>query len=424
MPPKTMTKNTARQIISRFTKKSKKTTGRKKHVGELKSSYVGFPYQTTYFQQPGKPVWTPRKFEAFAEEAYIKNVIAFRAIQMIATSAASVSWVLHQLSAKSAKTPLASHPLLYLLEHPNPCCAGAEFFENVYAYKLISGNSYIHAVIPSNGKPQELHYLRPDRVAVIAGKDALPAGYRYTVGNLVKDFMVNRLTGQSPVLHLRCFHPTNDWYGLSPVEAAAYSIDQHNQAGQWNQSLLQNGARPSGALVVNMGENTVGTLTEEQYQRLKSQVDEQFSGAANAGRPILLEGGLDWREMSLSPKDMDFIEMKHSAARDIALAFGVPPQLLGIPGDNTYSNLAEARLALWEQTILPLLDHVTDALNHWLVPLFGDNLVLSYDENTISALSPRREKLWNRISQSNFLTINEKRKALGLGTVEGGNRLG
>lgn len=370
-----------------------------------------------WLETPGKPVWMPREFTKFSEEAYIRNVIAHRAITMIATGAASVPWLLYYTDENDRRQTLTSHPLLKLLASPNPCCAGAEFFEAVYAYKLISGNSYVQVVKPSGDVPKELYVLRPDRVQVIAGKNCLPVGYRYTVGKTEHDFFIDHATGYSPILHLKCFHPLNDWYGLSPVEAAAYSIDQHNHAGQWNQALLQNGARPSGALVVKGPEGSTGLLSDDQYQRLRSQLDDQYSSSKNAGRPLLLEGGLDWKEMSLTPKDMDFIEMKHSAARDIALAFGVPPQLLGIPGDNTYSNLAEARLALWEQTILPLLDHVVDAFNHWLLPSFGKGLTLAYDENAISALALRRERVWQRVQNADFLTNEEKRRAVGLDEV-------
>jgi HK97 family phage portal protein len=207
----------------------------------------------------------------------------------------------------------------------------------------------------------------------------------------------------------------NDWYGLSPVEAAAYSIDQHNQAGAWNQALLQNGARPSGALVVRGESGGGGVLSEDQYNRVKLQIDEQFTGAANAGRPLLLEGGLDWKELSLSPKDMDFIEAKNSSARDIALAFGVPPQLLGIPGDNTYSNLQEARLALWEQTVLPLVGCTVDALGQWLDVMFDSILEFVPDTENIPVLATRNQAIWDRVERATFLTEEEKRAAVGYG---------
>jgi HK97 family phage portal protein len=262
--------------------------------------------------------------------------------------------------------------------------------------------------------PNELHLLRPDRVAVIAGKGATAAGYRYSVGSQATDFPVDRISGKSRILHLKSFHPLNDWYGLSAVEAAAYSIDQHNQSGVWNQALLQNGARPSGALVVR-SDSGGGTLSEDQYNRVKTQIDDQFTGAINAGRPLLLEGGLEWREMSMTPKDMDFVESKHSSARDIALAFGVPPQLLGIPGDNTYSNLQEARLSLWEQTVVPLVNCTTAALSSWLALQFNEAVELVPDTDSISALAVRNQAIWDRVEKASFLSENEKRAAVGYG---------
>ena len=129
---------------------------------------------------------------------------------------------------------------------------------------------------------------------------------------------------------------------------------------------------------------------------------------------MLLEGGLDWKEISLSPKEMDFLEMKHSTARDIALSFGVPSQLIGIPGDNTYSNMSEARLFLWEQTILPNIDIILSSLNNWLTPLFDKNIELFYDKNDIIPLSVRKENFWNIVNNSNFLTNEEKKKILNI----------
>jgi HK97 family phage portal protein len=153
------------------------------------------------------------------------------------------------------------------------------------------------------------------------------------------------------------------------------------------------------------------------------EIEERFQGARNAGRPLLLEGGLDWKEMGFSPKDMDFLAAKLQSGREVACAFGVPPMLVGIPGDATYANYREARLALWEETILPLLDFLTDNLNNWLAPRFGESLRLSYDKDEISALSPRREETWARIAASDFLTANEKRAALGYGPIAGGDAL-
>lgn len=374
----------------------------------------------SYMVMPGQAVWMDRNYAQFALEAYMRNVIAHRTINLVSSSAASVWFKLYATSSKGTRREIKSHPAIGLLTRPNPMQAHGEFFQALYHYILIGGNAFLQTAGPSGTPPNEIHLLRPDRMAVIAGKNTLPAAYRYTVGQKSVDFPVDPVTGVSRILHMKNFHPLNDWYGLSPVEAAAYSIDQHNHSGAWNQALLQNGARPSGALVVR-ADTGGGVLSEDQYSRIKRQIDEQFSGAVNAGRPLLLEGGLDWKELSLSPKDMDFVETKNSSSRDIALAFGVPPQLLGLPGDNTYANLQEARLALWEQTVLPLVERIADALNRWLLPMFGNQLEFAPDIENISVLAARNQSLWDRVEKASFLTENEKRAVVGYGPKSAGN---
>jgi HK97 family phage portal protein len=139
-------------------------------------------------------------------------------------------------------------------------------------------------------------------------------------------------------------------------------------------------------------------------------------GAANAGRRILLEGGLDWRPMSLSPADMDFIDARHAAARDIALAFGVPPMLLGIPGDNTYANYREANLAFWRHTALPLAQKGARAIEAWIGarwPEAGPAAVV-VDAEAMSALAAERAALWARVGAADFLTDDEKRRLAGV----------
>ena len=246
---------------------------------------------------------------------------------------------------------------------------------------------------------------------VEAGRTGIPSGYIFTNGGQTVRWPASQINGQSKILQIKTFHPLNDWYGMSPVEAAAFSVDQHNEAGAWNMALLQNGARPSGALIVDPKTGT--GLDDAQFDRLKEQIETQYSGPQNAGRPLLLEGGLDWKEMSLSPVDMAWIEGKHTSAREIAMVFGMPAQMLGIPGDNTHRNMEEARLWLWEQTIIPLLNFLLQELNWWLTPLFGDDLELVFDLDEVPALISRRHQLWDKVTSSDFLTINEKREAVG-----------
>lgn len=382
----------------------------------------GTSVSSAFLECRGEAVWGDRNYASFARNGYIKNVIAFRSIHMVASAAGSVNITLHK-TTKSGVFQIFNHPILKLLSRPNCIMTRAELIEGIVTYRLISGNSYVLSVESRDMLPKELHLLRPDRVEIVTKAGGNAVAYRYSVNGHVYEFQVDRTTNRHDLLHLKNFHPLNDWYGLSTIEAASYSIDQHNQAGTWNQAMLQNGARPSGALVVKTKNEKNSTLTQEQYQRLKAQIEDFYTGPRNSGRPILLEGGLEWREMSLSPKDMDFIESKNVSAREIALAFGVPPQLLGIPGDNTYSNLSEARLALWEQTIIPHLESIIAHLNSWLVPRFGSNMFLSYDKESICALTEKRQRLWQYVQNATFMTVNEKRAAFGLPPIEVGNSL-
>jgi len=363
--------------------------------------------------------FTPRQYDRLAEEAYQKNVIAYRCIRLISQNAASVPWLLYQ-----GKKQLLDHPLLELLKRPNPMQSGSELFESLYGFFLIAGNSYVEAIGPDESAPQELWSLRPDRLKVVPGKSGVPEAYKYTVNGKSVDFKIDHIHGHAPVLHVKSFHPLNDWYGMSPLEAAAFSIDQHNEAAKWNASLLQNSGRPSGALIYKPANpDANNTLTEEQRRTLKLELEHHFEGSSNSGRPLVLEGGLDWREMSLNPKDMDWIAGKDVSAREIALAFNIPAQLVGVEGSLTYANFEQARLALYDDAVLPLLTHFKEEFNNWLTPVFGDDLRLDFDKDAIEALAPRREKIWERLNKSNFMTVNEKRAAVGLEPIENGDKL-
>uniref|UniRef100_UPI003AA85715 phage portal protein n=1 Tax=Tritonibacter scottomollicae TaxID=483013 RepID=UPI003AA85715 len=216
------------------------------------------------------------------------------------------------------------------------------------------------------------------------------------------------------IIHLKGFHPTDDHYGAGSLAAAAPAVAIHNAASEWNRALLANAARPSGALVYDGGD--AGGLSADQFDRLKAELANAFQSHANAGRPMLLEGGLDWKAMSLSPADMDFATLKAAAARDIALAFGVPPMLLGLPGDNTYANYREANRALWRLTLLPLAGKTLGGLHEGLSDWFADPPFVDLDQ--VPALAEDREKLWAQVSGADFLSGAEKRALLGLAPLE------
>lgn len=351
--------------------------------------------------------WTPRNYSALAREGYQKNAIAYRCIRLIAEAAASVP-----LCARRDGAKLEADPAVRLLRKPNPKMSRAELFESFYGYLQLSGDSFLEAVIVDD-KPAAMFTLRPDRMQAVTDHTGWPTGWDYTVSGKKRRFRTDPMTNCSAIHHMRLFHPSDDIHGFSPLEAAAKAVDVHNAGGVWTKALLDNSARPSGALIYK-GASGSEHLTDEQFERLKSELDSKHTGAGSAGRPLLLEGGLDWKAMSMSPTDMDFLNARREAAREIALAFGVPPMLLGIPGDNTFANYKEANLAFWRQTILPLVRKTADSLGTWLADWYGDDLRIVPDEDDIPALALERAGRWKVLNDIGFMSEDEKRIRAGL----------
>jgi HK97 family phage portal protein len=363
-------------------------------------------------------------YQDLAKEGYLKNAIVYRCVNEISKGASAVPFIL-----KMGDQIIEEHPLIDLLMRPNPLQSYSEFFNSLYGYVLLSGNAYVLKVGNDMGAPKELHQLRPDRIQIKGSGKAIPEKYEYVVDGRVRHtYMVDQDNGYSELKHIKLWNPLDDYYGLSPMSAAAVEVDQFNMASKHNVNLLQNGARPSGAIIFKPQDDQgfAVNLTESQRQQVISDMNNRFTGAGNAGRPMLLEGDFDWKEMGLSPKDMDFHTLKNMAATDIALCFGVPSQLVGVPDAQTYANVSEARLALYEETIIPHLRKVSSDLNEWLVPLFDDRLTIEFDIDNIPALSERKKRNYENVTSAvreGIMTRNEARESLGLQPIEGADDL-
>ncbi|WP_163269015.1 phage portal protein [Chelativorans alearense] len=377
-----------------------------KEVAVERKQAAGYGFVALH--REGEALWTRRDYASLAREGFMRNPVAHRAVRLIAEAAAAVPWLAYEGEAE-----LDRHPLLELLARPNHGQAGTTFMEVLYGHLVLSGNAYVELVEAATGA-REMHLLRPDRVTVVADSAGWPVALEHRAGTVKRRVSLEE---EGAGLHLTLFHPLDDHYGFAPLAAALQALDTHNAAARWNKALLDNSARPSGALVYATKEGA--NLSNEQFDRLKAELEHGYSGAAKAGRPLLLEGGLDWKAMSLSPRDMDFMEARNGAARDIALALGVPPMLLGIPGDNTYANYQEANRAFYRLTVLPLVGRIAKELGGFLAPRFGGDVRLWFDADQVEGLSAEREALWARVSEASFLSDDEKREAVGYGAVGG-----
>lgn len=358
------------------------------------------------WQGAGSVSFAARDATSLTRLGYTGNPVGFRAVRMVVEAAAALPLVVQDIDQR-----YETHPLLSLISRPNTAQTRQDFLEALFGHLLLSGNAYVEAVSDTEGWPTELHVLRPDRMSVVPGTDGWPAAYDYTVSGRKHRFACDG--SRSAILHLKNFHPQDDHYGLAPLQAAALSLDVHTAASQWSKGLLDNAARPSGALVW-AGAEGQGAMSDDQFRRLSEEIEANFQGARNAGRPMVLEGGLDWKPMGFSPSDMEFQKTKEAAAREIALALGVPPMLLGLPGDAAYANYQEANRAFYRLTVLPLVTRVAAGLSDWISGFGNEAVVLKPDLDQVSALAEERERQWRRIASADFLSQAEKRKLLGL----------
>lgn len=354
--------------------------------------------------------WSGRNYQSYAKEAYQKNVVAFQAIDRVARAASEVRFTFW-----NGETEITDGELPELIARPNPVMTTEQYIQTLIGYWLLSGNRYQERVM-IGAKPRELYPLRPDRMSVIPAGNGLPAAYEYKIAGRAHRWDMDPTTFVCDVLHERTFHPLDEHYGMSPIEAGAYAVDQHNETMRYAQSVMQNSARPSGALVSDRD------LSDDEFNRLKQQLEGNYQGSGNAGRPMLLEGGMKWQAMGLSPKDVDMLDSRYAAARDVCLALGVPPLLLNIPGDSTYSNYKEARQAFWEDTVCPLVNQIVQGWNGWLSPYFGD-VQIKADYDHIPAMVEKRAQIWEMAEKSTILTVNERREMIGYEPTPGGDVL-
>lgn len=392
---------------------------------------------------PLPPNW---KVGALTEEGFIRNITVYACVTQIARAVAGIPWVLMERSAGGQKfkarkimtqaaawkawqsgqpfrrkaveqSELENHPILALMDKPNPRQSGQEFFEALAGYVMLAGNSYDSFVGadtgPKAGQVDEMYLLRPDRTSIVPGdEDQTIAAFVYTVGSARQRF------DAANVWHARLFHPTSDFYGLSPLQVAMRTVALDNEMAKWNHRLMSNEARPSGALV------TASQLLPDVRERMNLELRDEFAGSMNAHRPLLLEGGVDWKELSLSPAELDFLaSSKYNTVR-ICATYGVPPELVGDSEHKTYNSFPEARSSFYHETVLPFMDRIRDGLNAHLVPRFGsDRLFLDYDRDQIEAIQEDQAKLWGRLERATWLTFNEKRRATGYDDIDGGDEL-
>lgn len=321
-----------------------------------------------------------------------------RAVRLIAKSVANLPFSYKNDRSKE------------LFEHPNSNQSQMQFLEELMLDLLLFGNAYVY-INRVRGVPKELILLEPYMVKVLTDDFNDVIGYEYGTQDPQK-------FAKEDIIFIKEANPTDPVLGMSVLRSLEYTIPQYVYTKKWNMNLMKQGARPSGALI------TEEMLTPEQYQRLKEQIDLEFSGSENAGRPLLLDAGLKWQEITINPKELDWLTSLQSMIREIAIAFGIAPELLGDSQNKTYSNFEEARRQLYYNVVLPYGELLVYEFNKGLNQFMNFYVEINYNE--IDALAEDRSEVIKQATEAvkaGILTINEARELLGKPKVSGGDQI-
>lgn len=344
-------------------------------------------------------------YRAQSVKGFEQNSVAYAAIMGLARATSQVPWCLYSGSGEEPKE-IEEHPLIDLMERPNPQEGGRRFVHRMVIHLYVGGKAFIHRA--SQGDEEELagmlRLLQPDRMK-LKNPYSLDGGWTYT--NLQgKEISIPA----ADVLPLFLPDPDNELEGLSPLRPAATAIIQGNRAREWNANLLGNNARPPGILKGKWDMNA-----EQKKKALKQWLD-QYGGFRKAGSPVL-QGDLEWESVAQTAQELEWLQGMRLADRSVAVAIGYAPQLLGDKDAATYSNYQEARRSLYEDHVIPLLTWILEDLNVWLVKPFGEDLYFTPNLDGVTALKEGQDALWKRVLESDSLTLNEKREALGYDQV-------
>lgn len=323
--------------------------------------------------------------------------------------------------------------ILNILKNPNREKTWIEFVESVVPSYEVTGDIFIMVTsLNETNKPLEMYYINPDSLTSVES----------TTGNVYcwqldnnqwneKFFYVedsrNGISsyftqdGTKELWQIKEFNPNEcrgDFFGLSPLNAIFEEIEQYEYSNTHNKSVLKNGATPSGVMVVDKEFH----LGDDQYERMKAQIQSKYSGASNAGNILILEGGKDFKQLSMNNKDMDFLNLLKFVREQIYITKGIPLPMVTAES-MTMNNFEESKYMMFDTDILPFADKLYLELTNLLVRRYdlSGRFSIAYNPELVPALQAKRTaEIKNKID-SKVITTNESRALLGYEDIDGGD---
>ena len=344
-------------------------------------------------------------------QTYQKSLYVFRCVKKIAQKVASIDWELYKLRNKIGDTTeIFVHEALDLLYRPNPFQTKAEFFEKYMINKLLTGQSFVLKVRGANGKVVELWNLRPDWVTIVKDKEMFIKAYGFDKqdGTHVTFVPEDIIYDAEP-------SPLDEYGGMSALQPAEIRIDTEEFATKYQSYFFKNNARPDFIL------SSDDKISQKQKDEIRSTWDKRHKGIVNAGKGAFLELGLKYQQVSISQREMDYIESMKMTRDDILTAFAVPKPIIAITEDVNYANAKTAMEIFLSETIQPEIRRITEKLNeHLIYPEFGDIYYLDYDKSFIPENVKEQAEVNLIHLQSGTKLINEVREEMGLDPIIGG----
>lgn len=324
---------------------------------------VGFQFTSD------QPIYTNMTVEKGTREGYACSVYVYRSVRTIIQAASAIPWIVVDKNGER----IPGHEFEKLMAKPNPYFSGQDLIEFTIAHLCLVGNSLWQPIFV-NGKPREFWITMPDKVKPVPGGDWISRWEVKGEGGKTE----NR--PPETFIHFMQVNPGNPYWGIGPLQAAARTVDTDNEAQDTQKVTMQNRAMPSGILSPDTD------IPPDQFEQTQKQFKELYKTKTARREPWLLNAGMKWQQMSLSAVEMDFIASRLQNKRDIAAAFGISPIFLGDLEQSSYNNMAEARKALYQDVVIPMLDDIQATLNMRIAPLYGDNLSIAYDLSGVAAL--------------------------------------
>lgn len=334
----------------------------------------------------------------------------YACVSIIAKATSAARFRLYIDNGADELEEVSKHPIIDLLENPNPFETKYEFLYRAMTHIQLTGDSFVYFARNKRKDIKEMYVLQPDKIEII------PSPVNFIDKYVLIDLKQNQEFFINEIMHIKLPSPNDPYYGASPLTACAMSVDIDEYQHKYQMNLYKNGAIPPIVLETEQG------LDEASIKRLRRDWERLHRSDANSGRTAILDRGLKVKAVGVSPKDLDWLSTNRMTRDDILSIYGVPPALLGLVEDSNRSSGETQEYTFHRQVVEPLLTLLDERLTKDIAKQYNKNFIIQHDSTV-----PYDAERGARASQTRILsgqtTINEERMSQGYKPIDGGDEI-